>query len=57
MLWYIVRDEGDTVPPLVLKARHLSGSSFCWVHIWDGFPLGLGLVEEDGPIVLSFHVC
>ena len=22
----------DNLPPLVLKARHLSGSAFCWVR-------------------------
>ena len=37
------------LPPLVLKARHLGGSAFCW----DGFPLGLGLVVEDKPTELS----
>ena len=33
---------------LVLKARHLSGSAFCWdwacpSRQWDGNPLGLGI--------------
>ena len=47
------------LPPLVLKARYLGGSAFCWVDIglpeqavrW--FPLGLELVVEDGPTELS----
>ena len=47
------------LPPLVLKVRHLSSSTFCWVNIglpeqalgW--FPLGLGLVMEDRPTELS----
>ena len=42
------------LPPLVLKARHLSGSAFCWNQAclsrqWDSNPLGLGLVAEDKP--------
>ena len=47
------------IPPLVLKARHLSGSSFCLIDIGlpeqavGGFPLGLGLVVEDRPTELS----
>ena len=49
------------LPPLVLKARHLSGSTFCWIDIGlleqvaEGFPLhvGLGLVVEDRPTELS----
>ena len=47
------------LPPLVLKARHLSGSAFCWIDIGlpeqevGGFPLGLGLVVEDRPTELS----
>ena len=44
------------LPPLVLKARHLSGSAFCWVYLsrqWDGLPLGLGSVVKDGPTELS----
>ena len=42
---------------LVLKARHLSGSAFCWidtglpVQAVGWFPLGLGL-EID---LLNFH--
>ena len=51
----------DVHVPLVLKARHLSGSAFCWVDIHiglpeqavGGFPLGLGLVVEDKPTELS----
>ena len=43
------------LPPLVLKARHLSGSAFCWIDI--GLPEqaagGLGLVVEDRPTELS----
>ena len=45
--------------PLVLKARHLSGSAFCLIDIglpeqaMGGFPLGLGLVVEDRPTELS----
>ena len=47
------------LPPLVLKARHLSGSAFCKHDIgmpeqalgW--LPLGLGLVVEDEPSELS----
>ena len=47
------------LPSLVLKARHLSGSAFCWVDIGlpeqavGGFPLGLRLVVEDRPTELS----
>ena len=47
------------LPPLVLKARHLSGSAFCWVRFaragneMDGCPLGLGLVVEDKPTEFS----
>ena len=45
--------------PLVLKARHLTGSAFCWIDVglpeqavgW--FPLGLGLVVQDRPTELS----
>ena len=42
------------LPPLVLKAKHLSGSAFCWdlaclSRQWDGNHLGLGLVVEDTP--------
>ena len=44
------------LPPLILKARHLSGSAFCWIDIGlpeqgaEGFPyIGLGLVVEDRP--------
>ena len=49
---------------LVLKARHLSGSAFCWVDIglpeqavgW--FPLGLRLAVEDVHVhVLAEHSC
>ena len=44
------------IPPLVLKARHLSGSSFC-ISIIIGmpeqalglFPLDVGLVVDDEP--------
>ena len=48
------------LPPLVLKARHLSGSAFCLIDIGlpeqavGGFPLGLGLVVEDRPTELSY---
>ena len=41
------------------KARHLSGSAFCWIDIAlpeqaaGVFPLGLGLVVEDRPTELS----
>ena len=48
------------LPLLVLKARHLSGSAFCWIDIGlseqavGGFPLGLGLVVEDRPTELSW---
>ena len=44
---------------LVLKVRHLSGSTFCWIDIGlpeqavGEFPLGLGLVVEDRPTELS----
>ena len=38
------------MPPLVLKARHQSGSAFCWSRQWYGFPLGLGLIN-----LLNFH--
>ena len=45
------------LPPLVLKARHLSGSAFCWVRFagneMDGCSLGLGLVVEDKPTEFS----
>ena len=47
------------IPPLVLKARHLSGSAFCLIDIGlpeqavGGFPLGSGLVVEDRPSELS----
>ena len=47
------------LPPLVLKARHLSGSAFCLIDIGlpeqavGGFPLGLGLGVEDRPTELS----
>ena len=47
------------MPPLVLKARHLSGSTFCMSIIGVSeqalgrCPLGLGLVGEDS--VLNFH--
>ena len=43
--WYHVN-----LPALVLKARQLSGSAFCWDWVclsMDGYPLGLGLVVED----------
>ena len=41
-----------SIPPLVLKTRHLSGSAFCLIDIGlpvqavGGFPLGSGLVVE-----------
>ena len=47
------------LPPLVLKARHLNGSAFCWIDMGlpeqavGGFPLGLGLVVEDRPTGIS----
>ena len=46
------------LPPLVLKARHLSGSAFRWDQAclsrqWDGNPLGLELVAEDKPSEFS----
>ena len=49
------------LPPLVLKARHLSGSAFCWViglpeqamRWMVGCPLDLGLVVEDKPTEFS----
>ena len=47
------------LPPLVLKARHLSGSAFCLIDISlpeqvvGEFPLGLGLVIEERPTELS----
>ena len=50
------------LPPLVLKARHLSGSAFCLIDIGlpeqavGGFPLGSGLVVEDRPSELSCAV-
>ena len=54
-----VHVELFNLPPPVLKARYLSDSAFCWVDIGlpeqavGGFPLGLGLVVEDGPTELS----
>ena len=50
------------LPPLVLKARHLSGSAFYLIDIGlpeqavGGFPLGLELVVEDRPSELSCTV-
>ena len=49
-------------PPLVLKARHLSGSAFCMTHVsvpeqalgW--IPLSLRLVLEDEPSKFSWNV-
>ena len=49
------------LPPLVLKARHLSGSSFCLIDISlleqavGGFSLNLGLVVEYR--LTELHVC
>ena len=49
-------------PPPVLKARHLSGSAFCWIdrglpkQAMGGFPLGLGLVVEDRPTAISCNM-
>ena len=51
-----------SLPPLVLKARHLSGSAFYLIDILlglpeqavGGFPLGLGLVIEDRPTEFSW---
>ena len=55
-------EELFNLPPLVLKARHLSGSAFCLIDIGlpepeqavGGFPPGLGLVVEDRPSELSW---
>ena len=52
------------LPPLILKARHLSGSalSFCWIDIGlpeqaaGGVPLGWGLVVGDRPTELSCFI-
>ena len=53
---------GQNLPPLILKARHLSGSAFCLIDIGlpeqavGGFPLGLPgdwLWKID---LVSFHV-
>ena len=49
------------LPPLVLKARHLSDSAFCTrffrlevpEQALGGIPLGLGLVVEDKPTDFS----
>ena len=48
------------VPSLVLKARHLSGSTFCSFHRLEvseqalgGIPLGFGIVVEYKPSELS----
>ena len=54
---YILKKQKDI--HVVLKARHLSGSAFCLIDIGlpeqavGGFPLGSGLVVEDGPSELS----
>ena len=57
-------DKGFNLPPLVLKARHLSGPAVCVLiySLYIGVPeqalgwllLGLGLVVEDEPSELSY---
>ena len=51
---------GFNLPSLVLKARHLGGSTFCNFcglkvseQALGGIPLGFGIVVEDKPSELS----
>ena len=56
---YIGQKSFFYLPPLVLKARHLSGSTFCNSIDWKCqsrlvvIPMGLGLVVEDEHLILS----
>ena len=55
-----MRGHDANIPPLVLKARHLGGSTFCNVdrlgvpkQALGGIPLDFGIVMEDKPSELS----